>query len=95
MRAALLFANNGLLLSRTPRIACRQCIRSRAPLFFCVVSVTFAMNARLYSDASAVFAYSAADYDPWYVDCYYYYKPVEIFQVRVPVQSQCQAVLTE
>jgi hypothetical protein len=31
---------------------------------FLVVSLTFAMNARLYSNASAVFAYSAADYDP-------------------------------
>ena len=47
--------------------------------FFLVVSLTFAMNARLYSDASAIFAYSTADYDPWYVDCYYY-KPVEIFR---------------
>ncbi len=62
--------------------------------FFLVVSLTFAVNARLKTDASAVFAYSAADYDPWYVDCYYY-KPVEIFQVRVPVQTQCQAFLTE
>ncbi len=62
--------------------------------FFLVMTLAFAMNARLYSDASAIFAYSAADYDPWYVDCYYY-KPVEIFQVRVPIQTQCRAFLTE
>jgi len=36
--------------------------------FFLVVSLTFAMNARLYPTAPANIAYSAADYDPWYVD---------------------------
>ncbi|MGA8169733.1 MAG: hypothetical protein WB816_02680 [Methylocystis sp.] len=60
---------------------------------YLLITLTFAFNARLYADEIAVFAYSESDYDPWYVDCYYY-RPVEVFQVRVPVQSQCRPFMS-
>jgi len=62
--------------------------------FFLVVTTAFALNARLYADNAGVFLYSSKDYDPWYVDCYYY-KPVKIFQVRMPVQGECRTFVND
>jgi hypothetical protein len=62
--------------------------------FFLIMSVTFALNARLYMDGAGILLYSSQDYDPWYVDCHYY-KPVKIFQTRMPVQGECKSFAME